>query len=278
MGAESTWPGYGGGRTAQHHPPPLMPQSNSHPMNPPPVPSHALSRPPQQRFDSGGSYPLGQYTVQAQRESFSNPYLPRGSESSSDAQSGQWTDYRRPSSNRMPSANSYSARSPASDQQQLSSSPYLRPDMAGTSPNSPMPNPYDLSPNSSNTNLPSSPLQGSQWPSLDTSMPHSPAFSRSMSNQGHPASQPTTPAKGYEGGGYRSSSQNKEERPGASGSSTGFREVRDVKDLKPNTRGLNQGRRADPNAPGKYLSVSSTVLCRCLILMVALKVSHDGFA
>jgi len=287
MGGGPTWPGYGA-RATQHQPPPPMPQtsrdvimspnrpSSNNPMNPPPVPSHVLSRPPQQRYNSGGSSPSAQHSSQAQRESISNPYVPRGVETSpSDSNNGQWTDYRRPPSNRMPSASSYSAHSPASDQQQMSS-PYLRPDMIGTSPNSPMPNPYELSPNASTSHLPSSPMQGSQWPTLDTSMPVSPAFSRSMSNQTYPASQPTTPAKGYESGGYRPNSQNREERS-AAGPSAGFRDVRDRKDLKPNTRGLNQGRRADPNAPGKYLSVChARLLTSMSVLMIATEMPYDG--
>lgn len=282
MGAEPTWPGYGGTRPQQNNygPPPLIHapshsprdvimspargNTHSNPMNPPPVPS--LVRPPPNRFDSGGSSPSRpSYSGHAQRDSFSNPYIPRGSDPgpsvpSQANQAGQWTDYRRPQTGRMPSASSYSAQSPVSEHQ--ASSPYLRPDMIGSSPHSPMPNPYELSPNQTAINLPPSPRG---WPTLDTSMPTSPDFPpRSMSNQGYPASQPATPAKGYDAPPPRLPTNTRYDpnasRSTQSSSSIGFRPVRDRSDLRPVTSRTNHGRRADPDASGQYLSVSLQTL------------------
>ena len=237
MGAEPTWPGYGGARQVQQ----------------PPAPPHPLSRPPAQRYDTGSSSPSRPSPVANPSRDFQNPYVPRGSDPgpSVSAQGGhQWTDYRRPSSNRMPSSNSYPAQSPTSEHPQ--SSPYLRPDMFGTSPNSPMPNPYDLSPG------PVSPSQlpAMQWPAPTTNptnaerAPMTEPYQPKQSS--YAASQPATPARGYDSG-HRALSQM------SVGRQQGFRDVRDRSDLKPITTGLNQGRRADPTAPGKFLSVSRLV-------------------
>lgn len=289
MGSDPTWPGYGG-RTIQqqphHHPPPppiaaaahsprdvVMSPARTNPhntaMNPPPIPSHALARPPVGRFDSGGSSPSRQsYSGHTQRDSFSNPYIPRGSDPgpsvpSQSGQGGQWTDYRRPQSGRMPSAGSYSAHSPVSEHQL--SSPYLRPDMVGSSPHSPMPNPYESSSNHTAMNLPPSPRG---WPSLDTAMPLSPDFPpRTMSQQGYPASQPATPARGYDAPPPRfpssSAYDSNTSRTTQSSASKGFRKVRDKSDLRPVTTGTGFGRRADPDAPGRFLSVSRAILLLC---------------
>jgi hypothetical protein len=234
MGAEPTWPGYGGGRPVQQ----------------PPAPPHPLSRPPAQRYDTGGSSPSRPSpAVNSPRDVFQNPYVPRGSDPgpSASSQGGQqWTDYRRPSSNRMATNHSYGAQSPTSEHPQ--SSPYLRPDMFGTSPNSPLPNPYDLSPG------PASPAQVPvmRWPSPTTHQtnaeraPMTDPYQPKQSS--YAASQPATPARGYDAS-HRALSQM------SMGKQQGFRDVRDRSDLKPVTTGLNQGRRADPSAPGKFLSV-----------------------
>lgn len=236
--------------------------SNPNPMNPPPVPAHPGSRPPQTRYDSGGSSPSRPpYASHAHRESFSNPYIPRGSDTGASPglpavtanPGGQWTDYRRPSTGRMPSTGSYSAHSPVSEHQL--SSPYLRPDF-GSSPHSPLANPYDLSPNPTPANLPPSPRHPA-WPTLDTAVPPSPPYAtRSMSHQAYPASQPVTPAKMYEPAPPTLPLHSKPTGRDRSSSRVGFRDVRDKSDLRPVLDGKNVGRRADPDHPGKYLSVS----------------------
>ena len=246
--------------------------NTGHAMNPPPVPAHPpqqkLTRPSAAQYHSDGSSPsIPSYSSQGPHNSFNNPYVPRGSDPGPSAnqtglsntpnsqQSAQWTDYRRPSSNRMPSTGSYSAHSPVSEHPM--SSPYLRPDMMGSSPHSPLANPYDLSPNQPSINLPPSPRHPA-WPSLDNNIPQSPPYARSMSNQSYPASQPVTPAKGYEGGPPRVSAQGtmSDLRREHSASAVGFREVRDRNDLRPSGSAKNVGRRADPDQPGKFLSVS----------------------
>jgi hypothetical protein len=225
-------------------------------MNPPPVPAHAL-RPDLPRIDSTGSSPHA-YQSHALSASMSNPYVPRGAEANMSPGQGQWLDYRRSSTNQLSTSSSY--HSPSSDQL----SPYSRAD-GQHSPGMA----YDMSP-ASRTQMqvpinPSSP--GGQYADSHHHSSPSNAYApppnhRSQSHQLYPASQPATPAaKAYDMGPPRSGmpSRGGQSRDGSSAGSSskrGFRDVKDWQDLKPVVNNNPNGRRADPDAPGKYLSVS----------------------
>ncbi|WVW86074.1 hypothetical protein I302_108113 [Kwoniella bestiolae CBS 10118] len=259
---------------------PNKPYSSNTSMNPPPVPAHALR---QQQQQQTANDPNSTYQV-------NNPYIPRGSDpgpvsgavsaSSADATQSHWTDYRRPSINqRMSSTGSYQSKT--SDQL----SPFAKPAPlggGGESPSlsSPLLNPYDISSSSAGfstsqspsipppgaSNLPTSPRNWNIPPPPAASSssnrpvaspvggrPPPPTNRASTSNQLYPASQPVTPAGKYE------LAPNRVVLPTRDGmrdtpSRSGLREIRDWADLKPVVNAQPNGRRADPDAPGKYLS------------------------
>ncbi|WWC64676.1 uncharacterized protein I303_107287 [Kwoniella dejecticola CBS 10117] len=240
-------------------------------MNPPPVPAHGIRQAQQQQSSSQEGSANNTYQS-------NNPYIPRGSDpgpsSAGGADASQWTDYRRPSINqRMSSTGSYQSRS--SDQL----SPFAKTiPLAGgeLSPSSPLMNPYDVSsstfpssspnipppalgivpnsprwtnsvnvPSSSSSNRPvGSPVGGRPPPSARGST------SASTANQLYPASQPVTPAGKYELAPQRTESSSRD----GMHSRNGFRDVQDYTDLKPVVNSQPNGRRADPDAAGKYLS------------------------
>ncbi|WWC94784.1 hypothetical protein V866_001633 [Kwoniella sp. B9012] len=251
---------------------PSKPYSSNTSMNPPPVPAHAL-RQQQATNESSSAYQSN------------NPYIPRGSDpgptSAASSDQSHWTDYRRPSINqRMSSTGSYQSKT--SDQL----SPFAKPAPlggGGESPSlsSPLLNPYDISTSTaafSNSqspsipqppqvaNLPTSPRSWNNPPpptaSSSSNRPVAspvggrppPSTSRaSMSNQLYPASQPATPAGKYElapSRGALNSRDGKRDTP----SRSGLRDIHDWSDLKPVVNAQPNGRRADPDAPGKYLS------------------------
>jgi hypothetical protein len=299
MGVEPSWPGYGGGgngATRQSFASQGQGQAKDRDvimspgvggygvsgptntnniaisttqMNPPPVPPHALNRPPAVRNDSGGSSPSRRaYQAHGHSSSLANQYVPRGSDPGPSAHN-QWSEYRPPpTGSRLPSTGSY--HSAASE----GLSPYAPPAQLGASPHTPLLNPYDApSPGA----FPPSPSRSSQtqWrgsssyrpPSPGSSVPH--PSNRSLSHQIYPASQPATPAgKLYESGPPRDT------RSRGSTSRQGFREVRDWSDLKPIVNEHPSGRRADPNSPGRYLSVSLhkwPPLDHCSVLAVRIR-------
>ncbi|WVR07762.1 hypothetical protein IAU60_004805 [Kwoniella sp. DSM 27419] len=236
-------------------------------MNPPPLPAHISARQQQQppvqqtHMDSAASSPAQmnyQSSGHGQSNSVSNPYIPQESDSS------QWTDYRRPSFNqRMSSNGSYHSHGSGR------LSPYHKPAPLGDTPSSPLLNPYDASPNLAPSgfsspiipptqNVPTashSPRNGLAWAS--GSRPHvspvggrpSPS-ARQNSNQLYAASQPATPAGKYEMSGRHVASRDGKTSP----SRTGFRDIHGWSDLKPQVNSQPNGRRADPDAAGKFLS------------------------
>ena len=240
---------------------PVRPSPNRQ-MNPPPVPSHAMGFPTVQVHDgSGDSSPSRpSYSGHGKRDSFSNPYvpLPRGSDPGPNGAQGgpQWTDYRRtPAGSRMPSSGSFGPpSSPLPDQL----SPYMKPETFPSSPHSPLMNPYDSSPGIvGSSKLPSSPLGAlATWPNQGSTLPTSPPTVRQMSTPQYPASQPVTPASNrpYDMGPPRGLPSRT--RSGGATSRSGFMEVQGKQDLRPVLSQQHQTRRADPNRPGKYLSVS----------------------
>ena len=238
---------------------PTRPSPNRQ-MNPPPAP--ALNFPsPRLRDDSRGSSPSGQqYNNGHSRDSStSNPYIPRGSDPGPSAGS-QWTEYRPSTGSRMTSTTSFDHSSPIPQQH----SPYLKPELP-PGPRSPLTNPYDASPTTASTaKMPTSSLGTSNWQDSGlNAMPISPpAPQRAKSSQTYPASQPVTPAAR---GTYDMAPPRglpTRTKSGGAGSRTGFRDVTDYKDLRPVLNALSAGRRADPDAPGKYLSVSRVIRSR----------------
>lgn len=261
------------------------PMSGSMAMDPPPIPSH-LSRPPPPSARNESTSPTRASYTNQPNTSMPNPYIPRGSDpgptvSATTSSSSQWADYRPPSlTQRMPSSGSI--HSPSSDPL----SPHSQSATIGTASHSPLLNPYetgkpspalapppsvfDASSQRSNTNsayLPSSPLQATssqtQWslqqppsPSASKGVPPS-LRSYSYNQQLYPSSQPATPAHGagYDSG--RSTSDGRSRRP----SRNGFREVHTAADLRPVVQTGAQGRRADPQRSGKFLSVSWWISC-----------------
>ncbi|WWC71928.1 uncharacterized protein I206_105887 [Kwoniella pini CBS 10737] len=250
-------------------------KQHNNPMNPPPVPAHAMRQAQQQSSIPQNEGHSSSTTFQA-----NNPYIPRGSDpgpsstGASGADQSQWTDYRRPSINqRMSSTGSYQSRN--SDQL----SPFTKPvslSVGGElSPSSPLMNPYDMSSSSATTGFPSS---SPSIPPPHSNIPNSPRWnnptttasssnrpvaspvggrpppstrgSTSTANQLYPSSQPVTPAGKYELAPSRAENTSRE----ATQSRFGFREVHDYADLKPVVNTQPNGRRADPDASGKYLS------------------------
>ncbi|WWC91617.1 uncharacterized protein L201_006563 [Kwoniella dendrophila CBS 6074] len=223
-----------------------------------------------------------------------NPYIPRGSDpgpsttlsgttSNTNNDQSHWTDYRRPSINhRMSSTGSYQSRN--SDQL----SPFAKPVPLGESPSSPLLNPYEqISPklnsttggfSSSSPNVPPPQLQNlpaspRQWDNptgtvtVASSSSNRPANSpvggrpppqsasrSSTANQLYPASQPVTPAGKYEPAPSRGMMPSRDSMKVDTPFNSGFREINDWSDLKPVVNSQPNGRRADPDAPGKYLS------------------------
>lgn len=275
--ATPPWPGYGG-RAPPHSPrdvimSPNRPISNNN-MNPPPLPTHNLTRPGAVTRDSGGSASPTRppYASHAHRDSFSNnPYIPRGPDPGPSApvitgtQQAQWTDHRRPVGQRVQSSSSFTQPSPSSDQL----SPYLKPSLPGTSPHSPINNLYDLSPRYDNPpTLPASPHHNTAgWYEGDVAMPSSPLFdTRTLSAQQYPASQPATPAaRPYDSGPPRGQPLRVRSGDVPRQSKQGFKQVRDLTDLQPQIKVPNVGRRADSDAPGKFISVSTASSDRLLI-------------
>jgi hypothetical protein len=259
------WPGYGGGRQAAqvHAPPPQsrdIPMSptksygNNNQMNPPPIPAYALTRPPPARNDSGRSSPSrATYTHEASY-SMPSPYVPRGSDPGPSTLAGQtqWAEYRRPQSNqRVPSAGMYQS----SPTEQLSA--FLKPDTLGASPQSPLLNPYDVSRNMAPAQTISpNPSAQSRWGR--SQIPTSPrrGHRSHSSHQLYPASQPVTPASKTYGMGPPRATMPSRERSRSGISRQGLTEVKAWKDLVPMVTNESNGRRADPDLPGKYLSVS----------------------
>ncbi|KAK4687922.1 dual specificity protein kinase YAK1, partial [Tremellales sp. Uapishka_1] len=247
------WGGYGRApahlqqqQQYQPHPPPQSrdivmspgvprPYSN-HQMQPPPVPAHALARPDNLYRQSSDSPRSSQAAT--------NPYIPRGSDRSPSSESqsqGHWMEYR-PTQN--PGSSSY--HSPGSEQL----SPYVKPSNA--IPGSPSGLNYDLSPIPApqvpNLTMPTSPQTHFTDHQLHSPGPPKNARSHS-SHQLYPASQPVTPAsRTYDSGPPRTG------MPVKAKVEKGFREVRDWNDLRPVVNNNPNGRRADPNHAGKYLS------------------------
>ncbi|WWD19562.1 hypothetical protein CI109_104023 [Kwoniella shandongensis] len=297
--AIAAWPGFGGqksGHTDQRDVAmsPTKSYSNNNPtsMNPPPVPAHALNRTPahSDMVPSTSSTAVSGYQLP---NNVSNPYIPRGSDpgpSTNDhsLSNNQWTDYRRPSINqRMSSTGSYQSR--GSDQL----SPYAKPTTLGESPNSPLLNPYEISPNMPAPSIPppqsiptmsTSPRNGPHWSTSSTSRPQAspvggrppPSTGRSTtSNQLYPASQPVTPAaKSYDMGPPRGLPSREGNRSRGAPSRQGFREINGWNDLRPVVNAQPTGRRADPVAPGKYLS---PLKCLTTALPQTYTLANPGF-
>ena len=257
--SSSGWPGYGGARpVAQTYaPPPQLrdvtmspskPDAGSY-MNPPPVPAYALTRPPPVRNDSSRSSPSRPMYANGQGGSLLNPYLPREPDPglSLTVNDGQWADYRRPQIGLRVATS-------VSNSDQLS--PFSRPETMGNSPQSPLLSPYELPPSA--PSQPSSPNLAAQprWVPENMSISPPRGYRSQSSNQIYPASQPVTPAtKGYDVGPPRVTMPGRESS-GRGVSKQGFREVNAWKDLVAVVNNEPNGRRADPNLPGKYLSVS----------------------
>lgn len=222
------------------------PSSN---MPPPPVPM------PQARVNvSSPSKPPPSHSQSQQASAPSNPYVPRESDT--------WKSYRRnshhSSSDGLSLSTSPMPNSPATASAQQQSS------QSGSNPYDPSPSGSDnafLTPHGSHKALPpGSPRQGNAQSSSSQSHGYR---SNSAHRQSFAASQPVTPSDRYHPtfGGYGSSS-----RPPSS-SRQGFRTVRNADDLKPKVSAHPQGRRADPNVPGAYLSVRRN--CTSVIVILA---------
>jgi hypothetical protein len=257
MGAEPTsggWEGYAGssarGAPSQYYDRDVAMSSpnrgyptsasSTSSMPPPPIPSHTLASSNASR--ESGTSPSRSYSHTQASNSMSNPYIPRNPETGNvSAQQPQRADYR---TQRMTSSSSYHSHS---SENQLS--PYL----PTRSPLSPLHNPYDSSP----TLPPTQPLTPSQSAGgMHWGPPASPQRAMSYQHQLYPASQPVTPAtKNYDMGPPKGLPTRDRSRAENS-TKAGFREVRDVKDLKPVVNSHPNGRRADPTVAGKYLSVS----------------------
>ncbi|WRT70311.1 uncharacterized protein IL334_007309 [Kwoniella shivajii] len=249
---------------------------NNTSMNPPPVPAHALRQQPSSATQSNNELNISP-SYQSNSIS-SNPYIPRGSESgpSSSNDPTHWTDYRRPSLNnnqRMSSTGSYQSR--ASDQL----SPFAKAAPLGESPSSPLLNPYEVSPNlapsgfASSPNvpppqiIPNMPTSPRHWTTANPASSSRPAASpvggrpppsssstSRAANQLYPASQPVTPAGKYELNAPRGMPSRDGSGSGEAVSRNGLREINGWTDLKPIVASQPNGRRADPDVPGKFLS------------------------
>lgn len=167
----------------------------------------------------------------ASQQQPSNPYVPRDGPASD-----TWLHYRRSSARQSHSPQSGSV-SPA-----LVASPHSPPSMMQDTSS-----PHLLTPQGNLSNLPSSPRTGSR----DLHHPP-PATYRSHSQSFIMPSHSTTPS----GGGRYSDNQSRSNSRDGPSSRQGFRPVRDFNDLKPHLNTHTQGRRADPDVPGAFLSVS----------------------
>lgn len=171
----------------------------------------------------------------------SNPYVPRAAEGGGAGDT--WRSYRR-NSHHSPQSGSVSP---------LRASPHS-PSIGGQYD----PSPHLLTPQGSSSNLPSSPHLP-YLPSSPQQQHHQQLHSgyqptqRSHSSS-FTVSQPVTPSGRYE---------HPSNRPPQSVSPPrqGFRPVRDWSDLKPRVNSHPQGRRADTQLPGKYMSVSLVQSC-----------------
>lgn len=260
----TAWMGYGGGRSSAAQAygalsqsrdvamSPTKTYSSNNQMKPPPVPAYALTRPPPARNDSSGSSP----SRSAYDHGINNPYVPQGLDPgpSVPVKEASWTGYRRPLTGPRVPSNSMQKSSPI---EQLS--PFVMPDNRGISPLSPLVDPYNLSPNMQPPQ-PASPGMSSQPRWSASQMPLSPPRGQrpQSSQQLYPASQPATPAtKKYDMGPPRARLPSRERSRGGT-SRQGFREIKSWKDLDPMVNHEPNGRRADPDIPGKYLSVSGS--------------------
>lgn len=183
-----------------------------------------------------------------------NPYVPRGldPDASDTASQSQWAEYRHPQIGGRAASNGMYDSSPI---EQVS--PYMKPDTLGASPSSPLSNPYDLSPDIAPPQpvSPNPPLQ-SRWSTSQIPMSPPRGHRSHSSHQLYPASQPVTPAtKNYDMDPPRGLMPPQQRSRGGL-SRQGLREVKAWKDLSPVVNGEPNGRRADPDLPGKYLSVS----------------------
>ncbi|AAW45566.2 yeast yak1, putative [Cryptococcus deneoformans JEC21] len=272
---------------------------NQSSMNPLPVPSHNLSRPPpavpehpspttkaanNAYIPARSSDPGPSVTDRSNSYSHSpgtsaiDPYHPGA------AGASQWTEYRRPSiKSRMPSSSSYASRgsdglSPFISPGTLDTnvgvgspghSPLLNPNdipHAGwSSPSMPHiqpPSPRNYAPQSTATRPQASPVGGRPPPT--SSRPLSIAASQTQGQTLYPASQPTTPQSRYDPNmpppqtiPSRSGAGSAVDRRSSSAVSKReeeFRDIRGLADLRAVVNALPNGRRADPDAPGKYLS------------------------
>lgn len=282
--------------------------ANQSSMNPPPVPSHNLSRPPPavpehpsptttaanspyipaRSSDPGPSVADRSNSYShSTRNSVIDPYHPTA------AGASQWTEYRRPSvKSRMPSSSSYASKgsdglSPFISPGTLDTnvgvgsaghSPLLNPNdipHAGwSSPSMPHiqpPSPRNYAPQSTATRPLASPVGGRPPPA--SSRPLSIAASYTQGQTLHPASQPTTPHSRYDPNmpppqtipsrPSTGSAIDKRSSSAASKREEEFRDIRGLADLRAVVNALPNGRRADPDAPGKYLSVSHNLLLTC---------------
>lgn len=210
---------------------------SSQSMPPPPLPSLGRALP---SASSPGAISQ-QLPSQPPSQPPSNPYVPRGVEGGPPP-SDSWLGYRRASSH--PSPDSVSP--------------------LGASPHSPAlpvsygdPSPHLLTPQGTTNNLPGSPRQPyMSSPARETASPHRSAPSAFPSHvhrsQSFAASQPVTPSGRYD----PSVPPPHSSSGGQSPSSQGFRPVHSWSDLRPIVNAHPQGRRADPNSSGAYLSVS----------------------
>lgn len=215
-------------------------------MPPPPLPplrTAQLSNQHQQFVASAAS--VTPSTMQQQPSAGGNPYLPRGT-----ADGGAGAGVSGPGSVAPPSDAwlSYRRNSAASD----SVSPL------GASPHSPGlmaydPSPHLLTPQGTSNNLTSSPRQ--PYPPAGSPSRPSSQYVSGHRSQSFAASQPVTPSGRYEP--MPSSSRGRDVSGSSLSSSSrhGFRPVRDWSDLKPAGNSHAQGRRADPDVPGGFMSV-----------------------
>lgn len=159
----------------------------------------------------------------------SNPYVPRAGEGAD-----PWNSYRRNSSHQSPPSGSVSP--------------------LGASPHSPAVGGYDrsphlLTPQGSNSNLPTSPNIG--FPaSPQQHQSHRGYQSNRSHSQSFTVSQPVTPSGRYEPAGSFNRHRTTSTSP-----RQGLRPVREWSDLKPKVNAHPQGRRADTTIPGRYMSV-----------------------
>lgn len=166
----------------------------------------------------------------------SNPYVPRDG-----PPSDSWLHYRRSSARQSHSPQSGSV-SPA-----LVASPHSPSMMQETS------SPHLLTPQGTLSNLPSSPRTGSGPRDNSHGFYHPPPTThRSHSQSFVMGSHSNTPSSGR----YADPHQSRSNSRDGPTSRQGLRPVRDWNDLKPRLNSHQPGRRADPDVPGAYLSVS----------------------